>query len=240
MKKNVLSFMLILIGLAGCSRDYIPQRSLDFEKPREVVRSYYDYRRLEQAGVETVTIKSQYFTRRVSLSQYLYLIAMAFEDFGKEADAKKLYLHLLIHYPVINEGSQLGVMTENRLRWLLGDKSWVLASVDELILRLERALCQQDVQALARLISRDFGFGRNYDERYAVKYQDGIKLISGELSGLRRPVVEVVSKIEDENVLLKTTGWEQGKKIWYFSLQKNQRMQGWEWDLAYWERDPSQ
>ncbi|MBN1594429.1 hypothetical protein JW933_00740 [candidate division FCPU426 bacterium] len=231
-----ISIFFILAGLsAGCRAPAMPLRNVDYKDPAQVVKSYYDYRRLEQAGVETLKVQSRYFTRTVSLSYYLYTIAQAFESFGRENDAKKLYLRLLLNYPSLHEGGQLGVMTENRLRWLLGDKSWVVASLDELILRLERALQKHDVKTLGRLISRDFGFGRDYRERYAVKHSEGLKMLEAELGGLQHPTVEIVSKTADEQVILKTTGWEHGQKNWYFGLHKNHRLQGWEWDLAYWE-----
>jgi len=240
MKIRIWACLLAVSFISGCTADKIPQRNVNYEEPRQVVKSYYDYCRLEKAGVETIKIKTRYFNRTVSLAYYLYIIAQAFESFGRESDAKKLYLRLLMNYPVIHEGGQLGVMTENRLRWLLGDKSWVMTSVDELILKLERALQRHDEKALGKLISRDFGFGRNYSERFAVKYQDGLKLLTDELSHLQHPTVEVIAKVDGEKVLLKTTGWENGKKNWYFAIHKNHRLQGWEWDMAYWERSEAE
>ncbi|MCK5241563.1 hypothetical protein KAR34_03835 [bacterium] len=235
MKNKLVLYILTGILLTGCVKGSIPQRNVDFKEPKQAVKSYYDYRRLEVAGVETVRLQTRYFNRTVSLAYYLYTIAQAFENFGRENEAKKLYLRLLMNYPVIHEGGQLGVMTENRLYWLLGDKSWVMSSLDELILKLERALQKHDQKALGKLISRDFGFGRNYSERYAVKYKDGLNMLTDELANLRRPTVEIISKAEDERVVLKTTGWENGEKNWFFAIHKNHRLQGWEWDMAYWE-----
>ncbi|MCD4812509.1 hypothetical protein K8S19_02265 [bacterium] len=231
----IVSIIVLMAVLPACMQGKIPQRSIDYQKPQEVVKSYYDYRRLEKAGVETIKIKTRYFDRTVSLAYYLYTIARAFESFGRETDAKRLYLRLLMNYPLLYQGGQLGIMTENRLIWLLGDKSWVVTSVDELILRLERAVIKQDAPALRKLISRDFGFGRDYNERFAVKYKDGLEVIVSEFGNLEHPQVEIVSKIEDDTIVLKTTGWESGNKNWFFSLHKNHRLQGWEWDLAYWE-----
>jgi hypothetical protein len=235
MKKSLVLYIFIGILFTGCVKGSIPQRDVDFTEPKQVVKSYYDYRRMEKAGIETVRLKTRYFNRTVSLAYYLYTIALAFESFGREKEAKKLYLRLLMNYPVIHEGGQLGIMTENRLRWLLGDQSWVMSSLDELILKLERALRKQDHKALGKLISRDFGFGRNYSERYVVKYKDGLEMLVEELARLQHPTVEVISKVDDERVILKTTGWENGKKNWFFALHKNHRLQGWEWDMAYWE-----
>lgn len=227
------------VWLAGCGQQAMPQRSLDFDNPAQVARSLRDYRRLEKKGVETIAVKTHHLTRVVSLSYYLYLLALAMEQFGRERDAEKLYLHLLIQYPVLHDNSQLGVMTENRLHWLLGDKRWISPSLDELILKLEYALLKQDAKALEALISRDFGFGRNYEERFAVKYQDGARFLAEEMKTLRQPVVEIHSKTEAGQVVLKTSGWEDGRKTWYFSLRRNPRAEGWEWDLAYWETNLS-
>lgn len=234
--KKVLHMVLVAwLGLAGCGRQAMPQRSLDFDNPAQVAQSLRDYRRLEKKGVETIAVKTHHLTRVVSLSYYLYLLALAMEQFGRERDAEKLYIHLLIQYPVLHDNSQLGVMTENRLLWLLGDKRWVSSSLDELILKLEYALLKHDAKALEALISRDFGFGRNYEERFAVKYQDGARFLAEEMKTLRQPVVEIHSKTEAGQVVLKTSGWEDGRKTWYFSLRRNPRAEGWEWDLAYWE-----
>lgn len=238
MKRCFAAALGACIWLAGCGQQAIPQRTLDFDNPAQLTKSLRDYRRLERKGVETIAIKTHHLTRIVSLSFYLYLLAQAMEQFGREHDAEKLYLHLLIQYPVLHDHSQLGVMTENRLYWLLGNKGWVSASVDELILKLEYALLKQDEKALQALISRDFGFGRNYEERFAVKYQDGVRLLAEDMKTLHQPVVEIYSKNEDDQVVLKTSGWEDGKKTWYFSLRRNPRVEGWEWDLAYWEHEP--
>jgi hypothetical protein len=173
--------------------------------------------------------------RTVSLSYYLFMIAQGFEKFGRESDAAKLYLRLLTTYPVIHEGGQLGVMAENRVRWLIGDKSWIAPTSDQLILKIEHALQAKDMEDLSHLISRDFGFGRTVGDRFAVRYQDGLDLIAQEIKTLDHPMVEVMQS-DDEQVLLKTTGWERGNKTWYFELHKNQRRKGWEWDLAYWEQ----
>jgi hypothetical protein len=237
MRKTMFAVLAVWMGLAGCGQQAMPQRSLDFDNSTQVTKSLRDYRRLERKGVETIAVKTHRLTRIVSLSFYLYLLAQALEEFGRERDAEKVYLHLLIQYPVLHDNSQLGVMTENRLHWLLGDKRWVSPSVDELILKLEYALLKQDEQALQALISRDFGFGRNYEERFAVKYQDGVRLLAEEMKTLRQPVVEIYSKEEADQVVLKTSGWEDGKKTWYFSLRHNPRVEGWEWDLAYWEQE---
>ncbi|MEW6516092.1 MAG: hypothetical protein AB1439_04220 [candidate division FCPU426 bacterium] len=231
----ILAFWILL---AGCGQQTMPQRNVDFENPSQVAKSLRDYNRLERKGVETIVVKTHHFTRIISLSFYLYLLAQAFEQFGRDQDAEKLYIHLLIQYPVLHDNSQLGVMTENRLYWLLGDKRWVMPSVDELILKLEYALLKQDEQALQALISRDFGFGRSYEERFAVKYQEGVHLLAEEMKNLHQPVVEIYSKDEDNQVVLKTSGWENGKKTWYFSLRHNPRAEGWEWDMAYWEHEP--
>lgn len=236
MKWNLrISIITLAMFAAGCGGSAIPERNAEFKDVKALVRSFRDYRKLEKAGVEAVRLKGKFLDRTVSMEFYLYTLGQAFEKFGRESDAAKLYLRLLTTYPVIHQGSQLGVMVENRLRWLLGDKSWIDPSLDDLILRIDRALHNRDAKALAALISRDFAFGRTYEDRFAVKYQEGLELIAQDLAGLKDPTVEVVAKTGEDQVLLKTTGWEEGNRTWFFALRKNLRHKGWEWDLAFWE-----
>ncbi len=236
--KQWLLLIYIFIGLlSGCGGSEIPQRNAEFKKTQDAVKSYYDYRRLERAGVKTLKLRTINFDRTVSLAYYLYVIAQAFEHFERDSDAVKLYLRLLVHYPLLYEGSQLGVMAENRLRWLVGDKAWIIPNVDDLVIQLERALKTRDIKAVAGLISRDFGFGRTYKHRFAVTSRDGIELIGEEFKQLDHLTVEIVGEQDDEELLLKTTGWDKGRKTWYFALHKNQRLHGWEWKLAYWEQE---
>lgn len=234
--KFLYLLLLLVMLMVGCGIKKIPERTINYQEPKDVMRSYYDYRGLEQAGIEAVRLKSQLYNRTVSLPYYLFTIAQAFEKFGRDQDATKLYLRLLMNYPLINEGEQLGINAENRLKWLIGNKEWIYSSVDEMIFQLDRAILNRDEQALKNLISRDFCFGRTKTERFAVQYQEGLKLIANGFEKLTNPVIEIIENFDDKRVVLKSTGWDQGNKIWYFALHKNERVQGWEWDLAYWEQ----
>lgn len=227
--------LLAAMLLSACVGNGIPERKVDFDKPAQAVRAYLDYLRLEKAGVETVRMESRYYNRTVSLSIYLFTIAQAFEKFNRDNDAAKLYLRLLINYPLIYEKEQLGVEAENRLKWILGDKSWMSPTADELILRIEKTIITRNGAALKQVISRDFGLGRTRNERYAVPYEDALAVMTGELPDIVNPTVEVVDKTTPERMVLKVTGWRHHSKTWYLVLHKNLRLNAWEWDLAYWE-----
>lgn len=238
MKKLACLFLVCLsVGLLTACERVFPLRQGEWQRPEQVLRSFYEYRQLERQGTEAVRLLVDRREHVVSLAFYLYSLAQAFERFDRDQDAAKLYLRLLASYPIMADGGQLGIMAENRLRWLIADKSWVLASESELILRLESALRRHDPKALGALVSRDFGFGASADDRFAVNYPETIQLLTAALKDLNTPTVEVVSEVENEKVLLKTTGWEHGTKTWYFTLHRNPKVQGWEWDLAYWDPD---
>ncbi len=224
-----------VLMLSACSSTGIPERKVDFDKPTQAVRAYLDYLRLEKAGVDSVRMESRYFNRTVSLPIYLFTIAEAFEKLGRQEDAAKLYLRLLVDYPLIYEKEQLGVDAENRLKWILGDKSWMAPTADELILRVEKAIITRDGGALKKVISRDFGLGRTRSERYAVPYQEVLKVMAQELPTITDPTVEIVNTTGQGRVVLKITGWRRQTKTWYLVLHKNLRLDAWEWDLAYWE-----
>jgi hypothetical protein len=231
MRRLILAACLLA---AGCSAAPVPERSTEFKNRSDAVRTYHDYLHLESTGVETVHVRDSYFDQIVSLPFYLYLLAREFERAGKYSDAAKLYLRLLIRYSLLEEDNQLGVRVENRLRWVLADKSWIMGSSQELLLRLQQALATQDAAALERIISRDFGFGRDESIRYAVDYHDGLLLIRENLK--RSPHVAVDSVIRPENgrIVVRTVGWEGDHRVWYFSLRRLDRPAGWEWTLVAW------
>jgi len=131
----------------------------------------------------------------------------------------------------------LGIRVENRLRWLLGDKSWVFSSADDLVSKLKQALSSRNIRALSRIMSRDFGFGSDAENRLAVNYHEGLMLIEESLKKSARVAVESISMEQPGRIRIKTSGWSGEHKVWYFSLHQQNRPKGWEWDLAYWEAE---
>lgn len=218
----------------GCG-DLIPERSGDFSRVQDLADSFRDYLRLEKTGVEVIRLKTGLKRRMITLAAYLFTLAQGFERAGRDSDAAKLYLRLLSRYPVLHEGSQLGIMAENRLRWLIGDQHWLVPSAQELTNRLGFALQHRDITLLGRLMSRDFGFGRDSSDRFAITPAEGFALFSQGLQTLKSPARLEISAAGETEWRLKSPGWEDGRRTWYFVLHKNPRRQRWEWDLAYWE-----
>lgn len=231
-------WMLAVLLLSGCVSHALPERSGAVEDAAGAVRAYRDYVGLERRGAEQVRLKSESGDEDVPLPYYLFMLAGEFERLGNSEDAVKLYLRLLTHYPLMEEEeSQLGIMAENRLRWLLGDKRWILRESGELTARLAAALAARDTTALQRIMSRDFGLGSDADERYAVDYREGLKMIRSSLDVSPRVTVDAVEEPEPGRVLIKTSGWHGEHAVWYFGLRHLDQPEGWEWDLAYWDEE---
>ncbi len=234
----VWALLLPALLLAGCTRNSIPLRNGEYRSLSETLRAYHEYLKLESRGVETVRLRTSAAELTVSLPHYLYRIAQEFEKRGKENHAAKLYLRLLLHYPLLDNDSQLGIRTDNRLRWLLGDKSWIVPSREELTLRLEEALQAHDLKTLQRLISHDFSFGLDDSDRLAVNYLEGLRFIAYNLNNAKRLDVQEVPQPSADQALLKATGWA-GGRTWYFTLHRSERPAGWEWIAASWgEEEP--
>jgi hypothetical protein len=221
--------------LAGCEWPEEKPRTLQWNSEKEIRRAYADYRWLESSGRQELTVENSVVEEKISLAFYLFKIAEALERVGRGRDAEKLYLRLLLRHTALQADNQLGVMAENRLRWLIGDKSWVAPAADILVQRLESALRSKNFRMLEKLLSRDFGIGRTLDNRFFLPYPEAIQLIEKNFQNAGPIVVEVIDEIPNEKMLLKTTGWDHGKRAWYLGLYHNRQAKGWEWNLAYWE-----
>ncbi len=233
---------VLLLGLTlllpGCPLWEPPLRQADLETSREAVAAYHDYLRLERFGVPTVRLERGGEVEEVELPEYLFALGEVFERLGRPRDAVQLYLRLLLNHPVLDRDDQLGVRTENRLRWVLGDQRWVVADLADLIRRLSAALAARDGEALRQLMSRDFGLGWNEDHRLAMDYQDGVSFFTSNFRGSEGVHVDRVDPVDPaQRVNLRTTGWGGSHPVWVLSLRHRARPGGWEWDLAYWE-DP--
>ncbi len=231
--------LVLALWLAGCGPGAIPDRNVTLQTFPDLLASYHDYLKLEKAGVGLVRLHLDGVVHTVSMPYYLFLIASGLERQGRPDDAVKVYLRLLTHFSLLGGRNQLGIRADNRLRWLLGDKSWVLPSV-ELVRRLRAALERKDPEALRRLISPDFGFGVDEADRLAVNYEDGLRIIAQNMQKARNLDLQVLQPADEDTILLKTTGWSGMKDTWYFFLTRPRGAEGWEWNLAFWEegREP--
>lgn len=220
--------------LGGCAEKEPPVRSGEFSGAGAEVRAYHDYLALERAGAESVHIVNLHEDEVVSLPFYLFMVARAFERRGRFQDAAKLYFRMLLSYSLLEDEGQLGVRVENRLRWILGDKSWALATPEELAKRLVLALARRDRDGLERLISRDFGFGRSEDDRYAVDYHEALQILEESLADSPEVALDTLVQTEPERWVLRTTGWIGEHRVWYFNLRRSPVLGAWEWTLAAW------
>lgn len=229
-------FLYLTLFVTGCSVFEPPLRRTDLSTSREAVAAYHDYLRLERFGVPTVRLQEDGQINEVALPVYLFALGEVFERLGRPQDAVKLYLRLLVNHPVLNGDDQLGVRTENRLRWVLGDKQWVKADLADLVRRLSAALAAQDVEALRQLMSRDFGLGWSEQNRLALDYQDGLNFLASHFRGSGGVHVDEITPVDPaERVNLRTSGWGGEHPVWVLSLRHRARPSGWEWDLAYWD-----
>jgi hypothetical protein len=211
----------------------MPERNGIFSSTSEASVAYRDYLRLEKSGIEMVNLKMGENTIPVTLPYYLFTIGRELERLGQGRDALKLYLRLVMHYQVLDEENQIGTLTENRIHWLLGDKSWIQPTASELIRKIKHALELKNTQFLLPVISRDFGFGEERIERLPVNYKWAMTFFEDNWAGNVPLQVEVEPK-DPKTVWLKVTGWSREHKIWYFVLHERERPLGWEWDGVVW------
>ncbi len=229
-----LAGLVCLFGLLpACAPTHLPERNGMAKTWQDVKGSYQDYLRLENAGVEMLDLKMGDTSVTVALPFYLFTIARECERLGKGPEAVKLYLRLLMHYPLLDEDNQLGIRIENRLHWILGDKRWLQPSAGQLAFRLQKALKTKNKKMLERFISRDFGFGEDTEDRVVVNYHWAVEFVDANWQNPSPLSVEVIPR--DENtVWLKVSGWSGEHKIWYWVLRQREHPRGWEWDTVIW------
>ena len=233
--KKLLIINFLILSLTSCKLAIVPERKLINPDIKQIIKLYYDYYYLEKKGIQRVKLIQKDKISTLTLPEYLYTLGKSFEELGSENNAKKIYLRLLVNYPIIYKSNQLGVEVENRFNWLVGSKDWLKPNVDELILKLEKALSEKKQSMLKGLISRDFGFGSNQKDRFVINYKEALQIICKGFKNTSNFTMEIIPQTSEKKMVLKTTGWENGEKIWYFILNKNIKRKSWEWNLAYWE-----
>jgi len=223
--------------LCGCAPETMPERNGIFSSLPEVVSAYQDYLKLERAHTEMLKLKLGTDVVTVTLPFYLFTLGREFERLGRPQDAVKIYLHLQMHFTLLEDDTQnpMGLKTENRLHWILAEKRWFRPSATVLTAALSQALAAKNSQALEALMSRDFGFGEEIGggERVPLDYHWATKMISERWAGNLKISVNPASG-DANTVYLKSEGWGGEHKVWTLVLHRRDFPQGWEWDTINW------
>ena len=239
MKPYTLIFAVCLLLGAGCTYGTVPERSLADLRLSEVYEAFRDFQRLAARGVEQVLLTDPPRARTVPLAHYLFGVAERFESLGRPREALKTYFHLAMRYALLDNRSTLGRRVDNRIRWHVGDKSWVRETPQELAGQLETALRARDFEKLERLISRDFAFGQNGTARLAVDYRQGLRVVSAALREAGGVEIDSLGYRNPETWVVRMQSESFGDKTWYFTLHEIEHPKGWEWDMAFWRRESS-